>query len=760
VILLLARLAAAADPDPGGALPIPTSDPELDVLEQRIAELRASNELGIAEVELTRRELARAMALLESAAILLDDRRPTEDRIAAADALAATGDPRALPLLRAGARDRNPEIQFASATAALGMEAPAALEIVEVVLLDPYATRDVRSKLVQRLGNHGTEAAGEILFGVSSARDVPARIRSEAVRQLAEHHPEILARNGGAPSVVDPLGGLMFVAANGFAGGVLLSSVGSWGQLDNGDVIGGVGGVAVGLGASTVYAVTRPLTSGEGLAYASSVTWGYTYARWASDAAVGPRSYLRRDERERATTLTSGLSALGMLGGVGMGAYALAREPTPWDVLEIDTAGYLGSAIGLGTVALATWRPPVDDGLVFTRTTPYGYGSTPSGTAGPESGLSEFALYDRAASRRHAVAQLTGATVGLVGGAVLSPRWELEPRDALFALVLGSQGAVLGNVTPALVGADRNRLKGFVRLPWNAGIAGGLVAAEQLDPSIARTGSMAWGSAMGDCLGAGLPMLFGFDDPRSVATFLVPFGALGTAAGVVAHPYVEPTAGDAAMIGVGTAIAASQGLLVSAAIADLGGLADSGQTAGAGLGATGATGIALYGLASVLEPRVDEMMVLGSAAGWGGFYGSLVPAALGADADSAAVLLPTSLVSAAATVGAGLAMRPEDGLAPAATVIPQLAAASGATLGVLSVALGSDEGSDAALGALVGATVGFGIGVGIEASRQEPTKVSARFAPKLPGSWMPLFQPRIAADGSFVPMAGVHAVGW
>lgn len=214
------------------------------------------------------------------------------------------------------------------------------------------------------------------------------------------------------------------------------------------------------------------------------------------------------------------------------------------------------------------------------------------------------------------------------------------------------------------------------------------------------------------------------------------------------------------MIGVGTAIAASQGLLVSYALSDLGALADSGQTGGAALTATGATGIALYGLSSVLEPRVDEMMVLGSAAGWGGFYGSLVPIAVGAEEGSAAVLLPTSLVSAAATIGAGLAMRPEGGLAPAKTVIPQLTAASGATLGVLSAALGSPDGADAALGAVIGATAGFGIGVGIEASRPNATKVSARFAPKLPGAWMPLLQPRIAEDGSFVAVAGVQAVGW
>lgn len=762
MIVLLARLAAAADPASTGVIPPPEPDAEILALESAIASLRQSHDLTVAEIEHTRRELARALALLESAAILLDDRQPFEARVAAADTLAATGDPRALPLLRAGARDRDSGIQLASASAALTFEDPEALSIVERVLRDPYAPKGTRTVLVQRLANQRTDAAGEVLFTVSADRDVPARVRSEAVRALDDRYPEVLARHGGAPSVVDPLGGLMFVAANGVAGGLLLSSVGAWGQLDGGEAIGAVGGTAVGLGAGTVYAVTEPLSAGQGLAYASGVTWGYVYGRWTTTAVRGPIDYLQFEDQDRGRAVGGGFRSLGVLAGVGVGAWAVGRKPTPADVLEIDVAGYLGSAVALGTTGLLAYRPPnrITTGFPFTRPAYTTYGPT----GGTDIGLTPWAEYDKAARERFATAELTGATLGLVTGAILHPRWELEPRDALFSLVLGGQAAWLGNVTPALVGADPAVVKGNVRLPWNAGLAGGLLASELLDPTVGRSASLAWGSVAGDALGAGLPMLFGFDDARSVATWMVPIGALGTAGGLVAHPIVDPSVGDATMLGVGTSIALGQGLLIGYALDDLGTFADSGQIGGLVLTASGATGIGLYGLSAILEPRVDETMVLGSAAGWGAFYGGLLPIAIGGDGSSAAVLLPAAVTSAAATVGAGLAMRPDDGLSPAATVIPQLSAASGATLGALVAGLASEDGSDAALGALIGATVGFGVGAAIRIGNDgdDATAHGAglRPAPKLPGLWMPLVQPRIGADGSLVAVAGVQAVGW
>ena len=66
-----------------------------------------------------------------------------------------------------------------------------------------------------------------------------------------------------------------------------------------------------------------------------------------------------------------------------------------------------------------------------------------------------YAEYEAAAFRRHAGAQLGGGAIGLVAGAWLHPRWQLEPKDGVFALLLGSQAGWLGNFSPDLVGADR-----------------------------------------------------------------------------------------------------------------------------------------------------------------------------------------------------------------------------------------------------------------------------------------------------------------
>lgn len=759
MIVWFARLALAQDPVPVEAIVAPEPSPELLELRATLEALQQTHDRTASEVEVGRRELGRVRVLLESAAILLDDRQPFESRTAAADTLADTGDPRAVPILRAGARDRDPEIQLASATAALRLDSPAGLEVVHVVLVDEFAPKDTRTVLIQRLANHGTDAAGEMLFAVSSDRDVPARVRAAALDELDERYPEILARHGGRPSVVDPFAGLLFVAANGVAGGVLLSSVGSWGQLDDGATIGGVGGTAVGLIGGTLYAVSRPVSSGQALAYASGVGWGYTYGRWTTGATLGSLKYVGWEERERIQDVGRAYGALGVLGGMGLGAYAVARDPTPADVLEIDLAGYLGSAIVLGATDLVGYRPPPEDpSSTFPRTT---VASTSEGTFTGAFPLTPYETYKDAAFQRRAASSLVGGTIGLVSGALLLPQWEVEGKDLLFAGVIGGQAAWLGNYGPPLVGADRSTLAGYIRLPWNAAMAGGLLTAELVDVPAGRSLSTAWGSVTGDALGAGLPMVLGYDDERSVASWMVPVGALGTVGGLLAHPVVAPTGGDAVMVGVGTSIALSEGLMVGLALDDLGALADSGQAPGLMLTAAGAAGVGLYGLSAVVDPRADRMLALGSAAAWGTFYGALVPAAVGAT-EAASWLLPASATSAAATVGIGLAMRAENGLEPRSTVIPQLAAASGATLGALSAGVGSADGQDAAIGGLVGATVGFAVGAAIEVgtAHAPATTAGIRWSPRLPGIWTPLVQPHLGADGSMGAVAGVQAVGW
>jgi hypothetical protein len=74
-----------------------------------------------------------------------------------------------------------------------------------------------------------------------------------------------------------------------------------------------------------------------------------------------------------------------------VGLLALRAEPDAWDVAEVDLTGYLGSAISLAAVDLATWS---DDSL-----------------AGPN-----FRAQRRDLSQIRTGATLGGAAIGLGAG--------------------------------------------------------------------------------------------------------------------------------------------------------------------------------------------------------------------------------------------------------------------------------------------------------------------------------------------------------
>ncbi|MEQ1570400.1 MAG: hypothetical protein ABMA64_32495, partial [Myxococcota bacterium] len=105
--------------------------------------------------------------------------------------------------------------------------------------------------------------------------------------------------------------------------------------------------------------------------------------------------------------------------------------------------------------------------------------------------------------------------------------------------------------------------------------------------------------------------------------------------------------------------------------------------------------------------------------------------------------------------GAGIALLPAVGLEPRDTVIPQLAALSGATLGALGAALATDEGSRVALGSLIGSTVGFGAGAATVALVERDRRAVSVPGVRLPGTWLPVFGPQLGPGGT-----RVQATGW
>ncbi|MEQ1507278.1 MAG: HEAT repeat domain-containing protein, partial [Myxococcota bacterium] len=307
---------APAPPDPAAASGAAPEAPPVDPLQA--AQALADRDAAIRVAE-------RLDRLLSLATTVTDDRWPTPVRLGAASELAKIDDPRVVGILRGAVADRDPAFQQGVAVAALTSRDPAAVTVPERVILDPLAPREVQTALVAALGDHGTAAAGQALFDISGAEVVPARVRSLAVRTLSDRYPEVLERLGGAPSVVDPFGGALFVGANAVVGGVALSSVGVWGQFDAGTAIGAVGGAAVGIGGGAVYAGTHPLTFGQGLTYASGVGWGLTASLWTTTAIHGGWQTIRNDAAVAGPA--AAYRALGVLGGAAVGAIAMRSEP-------------------------------------------------------------------------------------------------------------------------------------------------------------------------------------------------------------------------------------------------------------------------------------------------------------------------------------------------------------------------------------------------------------------------------------------------
>ena len=246
---------------------------------------------------------------------------------------------------------------------------------------------------------------------------------------------------------------------------------------------------------------------------------------------------------------------------------------------------------------------------------------------------------------------------------------------------------------------------------------------------------MAGGTILGNSLGAGVPLLAD-QDAQTTTAVMLPMGLAGAAVGYGLADRTEWTSGDRAMLGVGMPIltlhSLGYGSVLSAKRRDF----EEKQMAGMMLTGAGLGGIGLTALSQRVDPTPGEMLVLGSGAVWGAWFGSLTPVAAGLDGEPADLLLVTLLCSDAGLVGAG-ALTYGLGVQPRSTLVPQLGALSGATVGSLGVALVSGDGQAVAGGALVGSVLGFAGGSVLQMSvlegRQSRWVAPKPTAPRLAG---------------------------
>ncbi len=724
-----------------------------------VDERSPATEVLVARERLALLEQTEDLAL--AARPLLDDRLEVDARAGAAEALGELGDPRALWFLRAGARDREPLVQVASARAALAYRGPEAVAAAALVLEDPTTPVDRRSEVVDALGEHQSDEAADALFALLDLRKVPPALRGAALEALETHYPSLLEGRGPTRSVSDPLGRLTLTTASGVAGGVVLSSIGQWGQFEGGVVIGAIGGSAIGIGAGEIVGRTRSVTRGQGLAYGSAVGWGLTYGLWATDAIHGAPRWLddlgRSDDRQLAQDLGAAYRALGVGAGVAIGGWMLGRDPKPSDVFEVDIAGYLGAQIVRGATGLAAYRGPDD----FFGAYPYGYttyGYPTYGYPPTNPDWREPYEYELNASRWLAASSMAGGAIGLTTGLLLRDRWHLEPEDVAFAGVLGAEAAWIGAFAPAALEVDDN-LKGNASLPAHLAMAAGFVAAEYSDIPVSRSAMTLTGAVAGNALGAGVPLLAQRDEEQAIARGMIVTSVLTTGGALALSGHETLDGGDWALLGLTTSVGAAQAGALGAALVDVGVLSEGSQAGGLALVTAGAASLGSLAVAPALEPDPGAMIVLGTGAAWGGLLGTLVPLSVGGEGTISDVLFPAVGVSAATMTGLGIALTPAVGLRPGQTVVPQISGVGGGTVGALVAALASDQGQDVALGTLIGSSTGLLAGSIVEAARKPKRQRTAAVGLSVPGAWMPSLGASLGPTGEPVPMLQIEGHG-
>lgn len=728
ILSVLAGLALAqGSPDPGDppsepAVPVPV-DP---VMQAELVQLRADLELAraaLAERAQGDQDLEQALALL---AQLVDGRQDDAQRVAAAEALGLRADPSFIPFFYNAVHVAPAPVKVAALQALRSTPTPEVTEIASWAL-ERGPTDEVRRAAMDLLADIPEDAAGEVLYTFALNPDQPEALRAAAIAALEAGHAALLEARGRPTPPVKGSGpeASLGIAANGVAGGILLSSIGVWGQTDAGIVIGAVGGSLVGVGTGVTYALTRPVSVAQNLQYAGGVGWGLELAVLSTQAIYGDRY---PDGREEVGAL---LRAAGVAGGAGLALARFKADPDPVDVVELNLSMLLGQQIGFGLAHVA-----LDRG--------YGYGDV---------------AWDLDTQPRMAAA-LGATALGAGAGWWLRDAWQLDGGDAAFATATGLEMLWLGSWLPIAVTGQGHL--GAPRLGWAGGTAAALAFSEWQAPSLARTGAMSYSFLAGTALGAGLPLLARSEDDRTIAGTMLGVGAAGAVGGYLVGDLLDMDGGSYTTLAVGLPITVAE-LVSLAYILDMRGVVEDGQIPGIILAGGGVGAAGLLGLTQLIEPSPGEAVVAGSGAVWGAWYGVLTPLALGLELEGDQYVLSALGAGDALMAAAIVAQSDRIGLDPRSTLFPQIGGVGGATLGALGAALFTGDSQTIAGGAVLGSLLGFGGGALVElrvGSRRQAAWALPRPSLDLPGHWSVGAVPLADEDGHLGGQVTVSAVGW
>lgn len=704
---------------------------ERQALEQELAEMQ----------ERLSTQGAEGQALLGAVARALDPSVETAQALDALRLVAASGDPAVPSVLRAAAWSRSAALRAEALALAFGVSPELGLALSQEVVRSDRLAGPERTQGLAALEQAGQPAAGLALIALSRESELPRPLRAEAGDAALRAYPELVAAEDEGVGSSDPIGVGLLTGAGALTGGVMLSSIGVWGQSDAATAIGAIGGTAIGGASALTYGLTQPVTLGQGARVASNVSWGVTGAALTNNWLID--GFGETQDNQRALIRVVGVGA-----GAGLGVWRMQHNPTAADALEMNVAGLAGMGIGTSVYSLAIHKTVMDC-----------YNAE----------VCDYDAMDEL-NRGHAGAALGGAALAIGAQTLMRDRFQPTLTDyALSAVITGQAAASTAMLHDSVAwsedrGGERPRFGtgDLALLAASAGYGATWVLSDIFEPTPEQVALGTWTALLGDGLGAGVPLLLKADGAQ-VEQGAALLGAAGLAAGVGLHNQLDLSRGDVALQAVFVPIALAEGIALGNYLDYANADWDNDQAPGLMLTAASAVGIAGLASSPFIDPQADDMAFLGASAVWGAWYGTLLPVSFSPDGDARELLL-TGSIGTDVGVAAGLGLIYGVGLEPRRTVLPQLMGVAGATMGSLGVALGTQDGQAIAAGAVIGSTVGLGVGSLIEVNREnKPQPVSLKLhRPRvdLPGHWSVAAMPTAMPDGALGGYVGVSAMGF
>jgi len=709
----------------------------LESLRAELVQAKAAGEAKQAQVQAL-------TALLNDASIALDNRKPAEERAAAVQRLGEAADERALPLIWAASHANAPDVRAATIRVATRWSHPDVLALLAARVRTRMEVDANRSLAIQALATSGRPEAADALYALSGDQDVDQGVRSEALQALEKHFPDFLLDKDRPAIGGQPLGTAAAIGGSALTGGIMLGSVGVWGQGEAAVTIGGLGGAAIGAGTAALYVRNHPLSKGQGLRYASNVGWGLAGGMMASHLIYGNQGqHYDYDGNETGNpNMSALLRTLGVGIGAGTGYARLAHNPSLENVLKSNATGLVGSQIGRSSAHL------------LQSLGQRGERCENQGGQGDEACRRAQDRLEHDESRVRTGAAMAGSALGLAVGTINQDVWSPSSADALFSGVVAAESMVVAGLLPAAVDSRTDPGAAIDLAVWS-GLTAGMLYTHGHPVSTKQSTLIGYGALAGNLLGTGVGLLPAESvSAQTHALIVIPAGLGGTALGAWSSAHLDPSDGDWNMVGVGTALSAAQITAITYVLAERDVVTREHHIAGVIMTGTTLASAGFLAATRYVAPEPIDSRFMGSAAAWGAIYGSMGQVALDTNLSDGDAVLVTTL---AADVGLGIGgwiLSDKSQLTPHQTLVPQLFGLTGATLGSLGVMLATEEGQPIAIGALSGATLGFVAG-SVLAPRMTLGRNTAK-APLLllprphldpPGDWTFSALPALTTDG-------------